>query len=139
MTMRIPLVSSSTAGPLGVLHLTRLWAKAMPYVLDELPESNWCLTRGFDANLLEAFGASAIDCRASVESTLPNYQTFEAWMCHRAGSLNAAITTTNEVILTGINPKSVRRWVRENAQRADAAGIDAHNTALQESVTMCSA
>jgi hypothetical protein len=105
MTKRIPLVSSSTAGPLGVVHLPRLWAKVMLDALDALPENYWCLTKGFDANLLEAFGVSAPDCRAYVESTLPNYPMFETWMGHRAVSLNAAITTTNVVILNRDKPE----------------------------------
>jgi hypothetical protein len=105
MAKRVPLVSSSTAGPLGVVHLPRLWAKAMLSSLDALPENYWCLTKGFDADLLEAFGVSAPDCAAYVESTLPSYQKFESWMCHRAASLDAAITTTNEVILNRDKPE----------------------------------
>ena len=105
MTKRIPLVSSSTAGPLGVVHLPRLWAKVMLDMFDALPQSYWCLTKGFDANLLEAFGVSAPDCRAYVESTVPDYQTFETWVGHRAVSLNAAIATTNEVILNRDKPE----------------------------------
>jgi hypothetical protein len=105
MAKCVPLVSSSTAGPLGVVHLPRLWAKAMLYTLEALPENYSCLTRGFDANLLEAFGVSAPDCTAYVESTLPNYQKFESWIRHRAVSLDAAITTTNEMILNRDKPE----------------------------------
>jgi hypothetical protein len=157
MTKRIPLVSSSTAGPLGVVHLPRLWAKVMLYALDALPENYWCLTRGFDANLLEAFGVSAPDCHAYVESTLPNYQTFETWACHRAVSLTAAITTTNEVILNrdkpeeraaedraalGLSDASVRRgfllndlddW--QSLHTSVVAGSDGETTAIVPAVS----
>jgi hypothetical protein len=157
MTKRIPLVSSSTAGPLGVVHLPRLWAKVMLYALDALPENYWCLTRGFDANLLEAFGVSAPDCIAYVGSTLPNYQTFETWVCHRAVSLNAAITTTNEVILNrdkpeeraaedraalGLSDASVRRgfllndlddW--QSLHTSVVAGSDGETTAIVPAVS----
>jgi hypothetical protein len=105
MTKRVPLVSSSTAGPRGVVHLPRLWAKVMLYTLDAPPENYWCLTRGFDANLLEAFGVSAPDCIAYVQSTLPNYEQFETWVRQRAVSLNAAITRTNEIILNRDKPE----------------------------------
>jgi hypothetical protein len=105
MKKRVPLVSSSTVGRLGVVHLPRLWAKVMLYTLDALPENYWCLTRGFDANLLEAFGVSAPDCIAYVQSTLPNYEQFEMWVSQRAVSLNAAITTTNEMILNRDKPE----------------------------------
>ena len=157
MTKRIPLVSSSTAGPLGVVHLPRLWAKVMLYALDALPENYWCLTRGFDANLLEAFGVSAPDFHAYVASTLPNYQTFETWACHRAVSLNAAITTTNEVILNrdkpeeraaedraalGLSDASVRRgfllndlddW--QSLHTSVVAGSDGETTAIVPAVS----
>jgi hypothetical protein len=105
MTKRVPLVSSSTAGPLGVVHLPRLWVKVILYTLDALPENYWCLTRGFDANLLEAFGVSAPDCIAYVQSTLPKYEEFEPWVCQHAVNLNAAITATNEIILNRDKPE----------------------------------
>ena len=157
MTKRIPLVSSSTAGPLGAVHLPRLWAKVTLYTLDALPESYWCLTRGFDANLLEAFGVSAPDCIAYVQSRLPNYQQFETWVCQRAVSLNAAITTTNEIILNrdkpeeraaedravlGLSDASVRRGFLLNdlddwksVHTSVVAGCDGETTAIVPAVS----
>jgi hypothetical protein len=157
MTKRVPLISSSSAGPLGVVHLPRLWAKAMLDALEALPEGYWCLTKGFDANLLEAFGVSAPDCRAYVESTLPNYRTFEAWVCHHAVRLNAAIKTTNEVILNrdkpeeraaedraalGLSDASVRRGLLLNdledwksVHTAVVAGRDGEKTAIVPAIS----
>jgi hypothetical protein len=157
MTNRVPLVSSSTAGPLGVAHLPRLWAKVMLYTLDALPENYWCLTRGFDANLLEAFGVSAPDCIAYVQSTLPNYEQFETWVCQHAVSLIAAIATTNEIILNrdkpeeraaedraalGLSDASVRRGFLLNdlddwksVHTSVVAGCDGETTAIVPAVS----
>ncbi len=48
MAKVIPLVSSGTAGPLGAIHLPRLWAKLTLHNAGLLPEDYDSCGDGFD-------------------------------------------------------------------------------------------
>lgn len=104
MRTMVPLISSSTAGPLGAVHLPRLWIKSILHTVGALPEEYWFATKGFDDTLLTAFGIDAGEFIAYVETTLPDYPKLEAWIVHRARSLDAARAASNGEILTREKP-----------------------------------
>jgi hypothetical protein len=55
-TKVVPLISSGTAGPLGAIHLPRLWLKLSLAAADALPEGYDECGSGFDAMTLDALG-----------------------------------------------------------------------------------
>jgi hypothetical protein len=52
----VPLISSGTAGPLGVLHLPRLWQKVSLEAAGKLASGYPGIGRGFDAMTCAALG-----------------------------------------------------------------------------------
>ena len=52
----IPMISSGTAGPLGVLHLPRLWQKASLEAAGQLAAGYHGLGSGYDAMTCAALG-----------------------------------------------------------------------------------
>jgi Domain of unknown function (DUF5069) len=97
-----PLISASVAGPLGVLHLPRLWLKILLHAYGRLPEGYRHGSGGFDELFCTSFG---IDCDAFVtfiETEKPDYQRTEQWVVANAKDLTPHnIAAFNQRILTG--------------------------------------
>ena len=56
MSKIIPLISSGTAGPLGVLHLPRLWLKASLGAAGKLHSDYPSCGQGYDQMVLDGLG-----------------------------------------------------------------------------------
>ena len=109
MDTQVPLISTRTTGPLGVVHLPRLWQKMRLNAKGLLAEGYRAGEGGFDGMLLEALGISSAAAIAFVQETQPTYLVFEAWVKDNAGSLTAAaIEQINESILSIQKPEPGR-------------------------------
>jgi hypothetical protein len=100
MSNIIPLISSGTAGPLGVLHLPRLWQKASLGAAGKLHPDYPSCGKGYDQMVLDALGLD----KAAFESfivTKPTYPQLEAWvLAQSGGSLDAdAVAKLNAAII----------------------------------------
>ena len=96
----VPLISSRSAGPLGVVHLPRLWLKISLHAVGRLPEGYRHGVGGFDAMTFENLGIDGAAFIAYVESELPTYVQCEQWVREHATNLTpGAIATHNEMIL----------------------------------------
>lgn len=85
----IPAITSLAVGPLGVLHLPRLWGKAMIKTLGALPEGYHSGNGPLDEQLADTIG---MDLAASVSFTnaeLPPYLVYEQWVREHATKLDA--------------------------------------------------
>jgi len=76
----VPLVSSGTAGPLGAIHLPRLWLKLSLASIGALPEGYDACGSGFDAMTLSALGLDRQKTIDFVRTEKPSYMEFEAWV-----------------------------------------------------------
>ena len=100
-TKLIPLISSGTAGPLGAVHLPRLWLKltlgAHGMLADGYDESG----AGFDQMTLDALGLEKEATIAFVRDAHPTYVAFEAYVLEKnGGSVSAeAIAKHNAAVL----------------------------------------
>lgn len=101
MTKIIPLISSGTAGPLGILHLPRLWQKALLAAVGRDHPDYPPLKPGYDTMVLAALGISHEAFRAFIAAEKPSYPRCEAWVLEQCGGsidpekiaeLNASIT-----------------------------------------------
>jgi len=97
----VPLISSGTAGPLGVLHLPRLWLKASLESRGLLADGYPGAGQGFDQMVIDGLGLKRDEVLAYIADQRPTYPEFEAWVKAQPGStvdtasiekLNAAIT-----------------------------------------------
>ena len=74
----VPLISSGTAGPLGVLHLPRLWQKVSLEEAGKLASGYPGIGHGFDAMTLAALGLEEQAVRDYIRQSKPTYPQFEA-------------------------------------------------------------
>jgi hypothetical protein len=84
-TTYVPLISSGVAGPLGVLHLPRLWQKASLEAAGKLAAGYPGIGKGYDMMVISALGLSADAVRAYIAGSKPTYPQFEAWIKSQPG------------------------------------------------------
>lgn len=101
MSNIIPLISSGTAGPLGIIHLPRLWLKASLSAAGKLHPDYPALCPGYDQMVLSGLGIEIEDFAQFIAAEKPTYPQCEAWILEQCGGaldpetvakLNASIT-----------------------------------------------
>lgn len=85
----IPAITSLAEGPLGVLHLPRLWGKAMIKTLGALPEGYHSGNGPLDDQLAETIGMDLAASVAYTNAELPPYLAYEQWVREHATKLDA--------------------------------------------------
>jgi hypothetical protein len=119
MSKIIPLISSGTAGPLGVLHLPRLWQKASLAAAGKAHPDYPALAPGYDHMVLNALGIDIEAVRKFIAEEKPTYPQFEAWVLQQCGdSLDAKTVADLNASIVGYHHKDeVRKAI------LDANGI----------------
>jgi Domain of unknown function (DUF5069) len=112
MTKIIPMISSGTAGPLGILHLPRLWLKASLGAAGKLHPDYPSCGHGYDQMVLDGLGLEKAAFEAFI-ATKPTYPQFESWvLAQSGGSLDAAAVAKLNAAITGyIHADEVRTAV----------------------------
>lgn len=130
MSKTIPLISSGTAGPLGILHLPRLWQKAsLAAVGKDHPDYPACAP-GYDTMVLSALGIEVEAFRSFIAAEKPTYPQCEAWVLAQCGgSLDAAKVAELNASITGYHHKDeVRQSIlAANGLPDDGSILDAVN------------
>ena len=99
----VPLISSGVAGPLGVLHLPRLWQKLSLEAAGKLADGYPGCGKGYDAMTLGALGLDEAATKAFVKSDKPTYPQFEAWVKANGKTVNAEAIAKHNSAVTGYN------------------------------------
>jgi hypothetical protein len=99
----VPLISSGIAGPLGVLHLPRLWQKVSLEESGKLASGYPGVGKGFDAMTLAALGLEEQAVRDYIRQSKPTYPQFEAWVKKNAKSLNRDAVEKHNAAVRGYN------------------------------------
>ncbi|GAC1419299.1 MAG: hypothetical protein NVSMB5_11090 [Candidatus Velthaea sp.] len=96
----VPLMSSGTAGPLGALHLPRLWSKLTLDAAGKLPDGYDACGNGFDAMTLKALGLDRTETMDYVKTKKPTYVQFEEYVVQKNGGTvpKSAIEAHNAAI-----------------------------------------
>ena len=85
MNTIVPLISSGVAGPLGVVHLPRLWLKLSLESRGQLaPGYPGCGT-GFDQMVIDGLGLQREVVIEFIKTKRPSYPQFEAWIKSQPG------------------------------------------------------
>ena len=124
METLVPLISSGTAGPLGVLHLPRLWLKASLEARGKLDPRYPGCGKGFDQMTLDALGLDREATLEFIRTARPTYPQFEAWIKAQPGvKLDAtAIERHNATLRNYLKPDEKRcEILRNNALPEDPA------------------
>lgn len=99
----VPAISSYSTGPLGVVHLPRLWLKMLLHAVGRLPEGYRYGIGGFDAMTEDDIGIAYEPLAALVGAERPGYLAFEAWVrAHATNLAPDAIAAHNAKLLAHI-------------------------------------
>jgi hypothetical protein len=95
----IPLTGSDVAGPLGVVHLPRLWQKAILSKTGLLTERRYTDPRGFDVILTAGLGVNLRSLHRHFDE-IPTYMQTERWVLENATRSDpGSIAKINEKIV----------------------------------------
>jgi hypothetical protein len=95
----VPLISSGVAGPLGVLHLPRLWLKVSLEAAGKLAPGYPGAGKGFDQMVIDGLGLRRDAVLDFIKTNKPTYPQFEAWVKQNGTKLDrAAIEKLNAAI-----------------------------------------
>lgn len=100
MSKFIPLISSGIAGPLGVLHLPRLWQKSSLAARGKLHDDYPGCGKGYDQMVLDGLGIDKAEFESYIASSRPSYPQLEAWILSKKGGKidSTAVSTLNSAI-----------------------------------------
>ncbi len=121
----VPLISSGTAGPLGAIHLPRLWLKLSLAAVDALPEGYDECGAGFDAMTLDALGLDRGKTIEFVRQNRPTYMEFEQWVVENGKTDKATIAAHNAAVRGYNHADELARNMRESSKIRDAGVKDA--------------
>jgi hypothetical protein len=118
----VPLISSGVAGPLGVLHLPRLWQKVSLEEKSNLAPGYPGVGKGFDAMTLAALGLEEQAVRDYIKQNKPTYPQFESWVKKNAKSLSRDGIEKHNAAVRGYNhDDETRRGILSACSIADDA------------------
>ena len=113
----VPLISSGTAGPLGVLHLPRLWQKVSLEARAKLAAGYPGIGKGYDMMTINALGLNADAVKKFITDNKPTYPQFEAWVKKQPGvKLDKATLYKHNA--------SIRGYIHDDATRKGILGAN---------------
>jgi hypothetical protein len=105
----VPLISSGTAGPLGVVHLPRLWQKVSLEAAGKLAAGYPAIGKGFDAMTCAALGLDEQAVKDYIKQNKPTYPEFEGWVKKNAKSLSSEAVERHNAAVRGYNHDDATR------------------------------
>ena len=106
----VPLISSGVAGPLGILHLPRLWQKVSLEAKSQLCPGYPDIGSGFDSMVLQALNLDPEQVRKFIKEDRPTYPQFESWVKKQPGAkIDPATIDASNAALRGYNHSDVDR------------------------------
>ena len=108
----VPLISSGVAGPLGVLHLPRLWLKVSLEARGKLAPGYPSCGKGYDQMVIDGIGLNREAVLDFIKKNRPTYPQFEAWVKKNATKLDkASVDKLNSAIKGYIHDDTTRKGV----------------------------
>jgi len=120
----VPMISSGVAGPLGALHLPRLWLKVSLEAAGKLAAGYPGIGAGYDSMTCAALGLDPEAVKSFIASSKPTYTQFEAWVRQNAKKLTKAdIQRHNLAILGYCHGDDVRKGILGAAGLPDDGSV----------------
>ncbi len=133
MSKFVPLLSSGIAGPLGVLHLPRLWLKVSLDARGKLADGYPAVGDGFDQMVIDGLNLKRDAVISFISEKRPSYPQFEAWVREQSGAtldkasidkLNGAIAGFNHDDETRISVLKAANIPDDDKARRDAVNLN---------------
>ena len=120
----VPLISSGVAGPLGALHLPRLWLKVSLEAAGKLAPGYPGIGAGYDSMTCSALGLDPEAVKSYIAQNKPTYPQFENWVKQNGKNLTkAAIHKHNLAILGYIHADETRKGILSASGIADDGSV----------------
>jgi hypothetical protein len=121
MSKIVPLISSGIAGPLGVLHLPRLWLKVSLDARGKLADGYPAVGTGFDQMVIDGLNLKRDAVISFISEKRPNYTQFEQWVRQQPGATldKASVDKLNQAIAGYNHDDETRHLVLGAADLAD--------------------
>ena len=97
----VPLISSGVAGPLGALHLPRLWLKVSLEAAGKIAAGYPGIGAGYDSMTCSALGLDPEAVKSFIATSKPNYPAFEAWVRQNGKKLTKADIQRHNLAILG--------------------------------------
>ena len=125
MSKIVPLISSGVAGPLGVLHLPRLWLKVSLESRGKLADGYPGIGKGYDMMVLDALKVDPQAVKKFIAESKPTYPQFEAWIRKQPGVKldKATIHKLNVAIQGYIHDDGTRKSILGSSQLQDDGSV----------------
>lgn len=81
----VPMIPCNVSGPLGVLHLPRLWLKVSLEARGKLAPGYPGIGKGYDQMVVDGLGLKADAVKKFISEKRPTYGQFEAWVKSQPG------------------------------------------------------
>jgi hypothetical protein len=130
-TTYVPLISSGVAGPLGALHLPRLWQKVSLEAAGKLAPGYPGLGKGYDQMTCDALGLDAEAVKKFIAEKKPTYPQFEAWVRQNGKKLTKADIHKHNLAIQG--------YIHDDATRKSilsANGLPDDGSVLPDAVNL---
>ena len=127
----IPTISSAVAGPLGAIHLPRLWSKVLLSAQGELADGYDECGQGFDQMVLDGLKVDRDAAVAFIKGSDATYPQFEAWVLEqRGGSIPASEIEASNAAIAGYEHADDTR-----SEILSAAGV-ANDGSIKDAVNL---
>jgi len=103
MNTIVPLISSGVAGPLGVLHLPRLWLKVSLESAGKLAAGYPGAGKGYDQMVIDGLGLKRDAVIKYIKESKPTYTQFEAWVKKNGSKVDKGSIETLNAAIRGYN------------------------------------
>jgi hypothetical protein len=119
------MIPCSVAGPLGVLHLPRLWLKVSLEARGKLAAGYPGIGKGFDQMVIDGLGLNAEVLRKFITEKRPTYLEFETWVKAQPGVKldRASIYKLNQSLLNYHHGDDTRREILKTAGCPDNGSV----------------
>ena len=95
------MISSGVAGPLGALHLPRLWLKVSLEAAGKIAAGYPGIGAGYDSMTCSALGLDPEAVKSFIATSKPNYPAFEAWVRQNGKKLTKADIQRHNLAILG--------------------------------------
>jgi len=125
MAKIIPLISSGVAGPLGVLHLPRLWLKVSLEARGKLADGYPGIGAGYDSMVIKGLGLTPEAVKNFIVTKRPSYPEFEAWVAKQPGVKldKASVHKLNLSIAGYIHDDGTRKGILSDCGLSDDGSV----------------
>jgi hypothetical protein len=131
-TTYVPMIPCNVSGPLGVLHLPRLWLKVSLEARGKLAPGYPGIGKGFDSMVVAGLGLNADAVKKFVADKHPTYAEFETWVKAQPGVKldRASVHKLNQSILNYHHDDETRKGILKGAGFADDGSVTGSATEL---------